>query len=333
MKGSEIRWAIMGAGRIAHKFAADLALVKDARLVAVGSRSMEKAMSFAQQYNIPRYYASYEELVHDDEVDVVYVATPHSHHHENTLLCLENGKAVLCEKAFAVNTRQASEMIALAREKKLFLMEALWTKFLPHYNKTMELLRQDITGEVQSVLINFGFRPPDPVPQRLFDPALAGGTILDIGIYNVFMAMSVLGKPDIIDAHMTPSAQGVDEQCAILFRYNRGAMAQLFSSFTTNLPTEAEISGPKGRIRLTHRFYAPESTIEFYPGRPDTRQQIDFDKVSEGFGYQYEAMHVGECLREGRTESPVMTHQDTLELMEVLDEVRRKAGVVYEGES
>jgi predicted dehydrogenase len=324
-----IRWGILGAGKIARKFASDLALVEGAELIAVGSREKQKAQSFAKDFNIPHTHGSYEGLVKDTGVDVIYVATPHSHHYEHTRLCLESNKAVLCEKAFAVNSEQAREMISLARSKKVFLMEALWTKFLPHYKRLRQLLEQDVTGGVESVLINFGFRPEEPVSQRLFDPALAGGTILDIGIYNVFMAMSVLGKPDHIDAHMTPAATGIDSQCAVLFRYKNGAMAQLFSSFTTHLPTEAEISGPKGRIKLTHRFYAPESTIEFYPGRPDTKTMIAFENESMGFGYQHEARHVVECLEKSLTESPVMTHNDTLELMEVLDEIRKKAGIRY----
>ena len=324
-----IRWGILGAGGIAHKFAADLALVENTKLVAVASRSAERAAAFANQYQIPKHYGDYESLVADNEVDVVYIATPHSHHYENTLMCFDYNKAVLCEKAFAVNTKQAKEMIRIAREKEVFLMEALWTKFLPHYNKLQTLLQSKVTGDIHSVLINFGFKPKQPVPERLFDPALAGGTVLDIGIYNVFMAMTALGKPDHIDAHMTPAASGVDAQCAVLFRYNSGAMAQLFSSFTTDLPTEAEISGPLGRIRLTHRFYAPESTIEFYPGRPDTRELVQFEDERLGFGYQHEAKHVVECLQNGLTESPVMTHQDTIDLMEVLDEIRAKAGIYY----
>lgn len=324
-----IRWGILGAGKIARKFASDLALVERSELVAVGSRDRQKAQDFAKDFNIPHIHGSYEDLVNNAEVDVIYVATPHSHHYEHTKLCLENNKAVLCEKAFAVNAGEAREMISLARSKKIFLMEALWTRFLPHYRRLRQLLDEDVTGGVESVLINFGFRPEEPVSQRLFDPALAGGTILDIGIYNVFMAMSVLGKPDHIDASMTPAATGIDAQCAVLFRYRSGAMAQLFSSFTTHLPTEAEISGPKGRIKLTHRFYAPESTIEFYPGRPDTKTMIAFENESVGFGYQHEARHVVECLEKGLTESPEMTHGDTLELMEVLDEIRRKAGIRY----
>lgn len=319
----------MGLGNIAKKFASDLASVKNAELVAVGSRNIEKAKSFASEFSAPVFYGDYESLVQDKNVDVIYIATPHSHHHENTLLCLNNDKAVLCEKAFAVNSRQTIEMIDLAKEKKIFLMEALWTKFSPQYKRLMEILKEKRLGDIKSVLIDFGFRPHTPVPARLFDPALAGGTILDIGIYNVFMAMSVLGRPDEIEAHMTPAPTGIDEQCSVLFKYNNGAIAQLFSSFVSHLPTEANISGTEGRIKLTNRFYAPESTIEYYPERIDSQTLIEIKKKYEGHGYQYEAEHVGECLLKGLSESPEIPFAETLERMEVLDEIRRKAGIVY----
>ena len=209
-------------------------------------------------------------------------------------------------------------------------MEALWTKFLPHYNKVLEMIRNGELGELKSVLVNFGFAPTPPIADRIFDPALGGGTLLDIGIYNVFMALSVLGKPDHIDAWMTKASTGVDEQCAITFRYNNGAIAQLFSTFASNLATEADINGTKGRIRLTSRFYEPSTQIEFYPGRVDTRNIIPYDK-EPGWGYQYEIRHVQECLRKGLTESPVMTHADSLLLMETLDAVRAKAGICLSG--
>lgn len=192
----------------------------------------------------------------------------------------------------------------------------------------MEMTGAGKLGEIKNVLINFGFIPLEPVADRLFNPALGGGTLLDIGIYNVFYALSVLGKPDHTEAHMTPAYTGVDEQCAILFRYNNGAVAQLFSSYSTHLATEADISGSKGRVRLTHRFYTPDTTIEFYPGRADTKTVVPV-QPTEGFGYHYEARHVGECLRKGLTESPVMTHADTLLLMETMDEIREKAGIRY----
>jgi predicted dehydrogenase len=207
-------------------------------------------------------------------------------------------------------------------------MEALWTKFLPHYRKMQDLIAEAALGEIRSVLLNFGFIPQSPVPQRLFDPALGGGTMLDIGIYNVFMALSVLGRPDEVEASMTPAGTGIDEQCAVFFKYKNAALAQLFSSFSSNLATEADINGTKGRIRLTHRFYAPGTAIEFYPGRPDSKQLIPYEK-EPGTGYQHEARHVGECLRKGLTESPVMTFADSLLLMETLDRIRNAAGIRY----
>ena len=327
-----IRWGILGAGRIARKFAADLQLVDDAVLTAVGSRSKESADAFADEFNIPNRHSSYASLVNDPEVDVIYIATPHNLHHENTLLCLHHGKAVLCEKPFAINSRQAAEMIALAKEKGIFLMDALWTRFHPHYHKLQQLLEEKLLGDIKAVLINFGFKATAPIPARLFDPVLGGGTILDIGIYNVFMAMTVLGKPDGIQATITPATTGVDEQCAILFTYKNGALAQLFSTFSSNLGTEADICGTEGRIRLTTRFYEPSTTIEYYPERVDSRQVIPVEK-EQGFGYQYEARHVNECLKKGLTESPVLTHALTLELMQTLDEIRHIAGVHYAGDA
>jgi predicted dehydrogenase len=323
-----IRWGILGTGRIARKFASDLKLVENAELIAIGSRGKESADEFNKEFPVKYCHYSYLDLVQNPEVDVIYVATPHNLHYENTLLCLQHNKAVLCEKPFAMNSRQAIEMIEKAREKKLFLMEALWTKFHPHYIKMQEMVGQGLLGEIKAVLVNFGFKPIAPIPARLFDPALGGGTVMDIGIYNVFIAMSILGKPDAIDAVITPALTGVDEQCAILFRYKSGAMAQLFSTFSSNLATEADICGTEGRIRLTSRFYEPSSTVEFYADRVDSRQIIQVEKEA-GFGYQYEARHVNDCLRKGLMESPVVSFADTLLLMETLDKIRKIAGIHY----
>ena len=328
MNGSKIRWGILGCGRIARKFAADLRLVADAELTAIASRNKETLELFAKDFPCRHLHNSYESLAANNEVDVIYVATPHSHHYEHTILCLNHDKAVLCEKAFAINTRQAKEMIKIAKERKVFLMEALWTKFLPHYKKLQELLEQKALGDIKSVLVNFGFKTTDQSPKRLFDPLLGGGTLLDIGVYNVFMAMSVLGEPDAIEATMTPSPTGVDEQIAVLFKYNSGAMAQLFSSFVTNLPIQAEINGTEGNITLTTRFYEPSATIQLYRQMPGEEEIIAVQKEA-GFGYQYEARHVNECLKNGLTESPVMTHADTLLLMEMLDRIRNKARIEY----
>lgn len=323
-----IRWGILGCGRIARKFAADLALVGDAKLTAVAARQLENAKAFANDFPASYVHGSYDELVSNPEVDVIYIASPHALHHEHTLLCLNHKKAVLCEKAFALNFRQAKEMVEVSRNNQVFLMEALWSKFLPQYQKLQELISAGELGEIKSVLVNFGFIPPAPAPPRLFDPALGGGSLLDIGIYNVFLALSVLGRPDIIEASMTPSPEGVDEQCAALFKYKSGAMAQLFSSLSSDLGTDADISGTKSRIRLTARFYAPSATVELFTGREDSKKIIPVSKES-GSGYQYEARHVGECLRKGLIESPVMSHADSLLIMETMDRIRAAAGIQY----
>ncbi len=323
-----IRWGILGCGRIARKFASDLQYVEGAKLIAVGSRQQATADAFAAEFPAAYRHDSYEALAENPEVDVIYIASPHALHHEHTLMCLERKKAVLCEKALALNSKQVNEMIDKARKEKIFLMEALWTKFLPHYQKVQELVAAGELGDIRSMLVNFGFIPQPPVPERLLDPALGGGTMLDIGIYNVFITLSILGRPDEIEATMDPALTGIDKQCAVLFKYKNGALAQLFSSFSSNLATEADINGSKSRIRLAHRFYEPSTTIEFYPGKADKKQLLPFTK-EPGTGYQYEARHVSECLQKGLTESPVMTFADSLLLMETLDRVRKAAGIRY----
>jgi predicted dehydrogenase len=328
MKKQKINWGIIGCGRIAHKFADDLKWAKNARLTAVASRDLNKAKQFSKEFNVKTSYGSYEELATSKEIDVVYIATPHSLHYENTLLCLEHGKAVLCEKPFAINSRQSMEMIALAKQKQVFLMEAVWTKFLPHYQKTLELIQRGKLGEIKSVIANFGFQPWQDAPERLLDPALGGGSLLDIGIYNVFMALTILGKPDEIQAKMVPGKLGIDEQCAIQFMYQNGAMAQLFSSLSTNLPTEVLVSGTKSFLKLSSRFYEPSSQLTLHKTVTDPGKHIHVKK-RKGIGYWHEAKHVGDCIEQGLTESPVMSHADTILLMQTLDEVRRIVGLRY----
>jgi predicted dehydrogenase len=327
-----IRWGILGCGRIARKFASDLTLVEGAELSAVAARNFENARAFANEFPARHVHGSYEDLVSNPDVDVIYIASPHALHHEQTLLCLNHQKAVLCEKAFALNLRQAKEMVAVSRNRKVFLMEALWSKFLPQYQKVQELIATGELGDIKSILVNFGFIPQPPVPPRLYDPALGGGSLLDIGIYNVFLVLSILGRPDIIEASMTPSPEGVDEQCVSLFKYKNGAMAQLFSSLLSNLGTDADINGTQSRVRLTARFYAPSATIELYRGREDSREIIPVHKEG-GAGYQYEARHVGECLRKGLIESPVMSHNDSLLIMETMDRIRLAAGIHYSADN
>jgi predicted dehydrogenase len=236
---------------------------------------------------------------------------------------------VLCEKAFAINSKQAEEMVELARSKRVFLMEALWTRFLPHYLKVRDMIGNGELGDLKGVIANFGFKPQEPVPQRLFDPALGGGALLDIGIYPVFLAQSLLGVPDEITAHMNPAPTGVDEQCSIQFKYKNGKSANLFATLASNLETDADVFGTEGRIRLTSRFYEPSATIQYYPGHVDSRILVPLER-EPGFGYQHEARHVGECLRQGLIESPVWGFEDTLGLMKTLDRIRLAMDLVYE---
>ncbi len=324
-----IRWGILACGRIAKKFAADLRLVEDATLAAVASRDIDRAREFVKEYPAKKVYGSYEELVADPEVDVVYIASPHSHHHQHTLLCLHHGKAVLCEKAFAINSREAGEMVQLARSKNLFLMEAFWTRFLPHYLKLREFIDEGKLGTLKGVIANFGFRPPENPVARLFTPALGGGTLLDIGVYNIFIAQSILGVPDRIKASMATSETGVDEQCAIIFEYNNGRMASLFSSFCAHLETDADVFGTEGRLRLTSRFNEPIPSLLYYPGFADSRTPIPVWKEEGGWGYQHEIRHVHACLNKGLTESPVHGLDTTLSLMQTMDRVRNEMGLVY----
>src|SRR5712672_1991898 len=219
-----IRWGILGCGKIARKFAAEIRFVKNAELIAVGAREQAIADAFAKDFPVKYKHHSYQSLAENQEVDAIYVATPHSFHHEHTLLCLRQGKAVLCEKAFAMNLGQAKEMIGMARQQKVFLMEAFWTKFLPHYQLAKSMITEGKIGKVQSVITNFGFIPAPPVAPRLYDPQLGGGSLLDIGVYPVFHALDILGRPDDMEAKITPSDQWTDSQCAIQFHYRDGAL-------------------------------------------------------------------------------------------------------------
>lgn len=324
----KIRWGILGCGRIARKFAADLKLVADAELIALGARELSTAQNFAKDFPAKHIHGSYEALVSNPEVDVIYIATPHALHHQHSMLCLQHKKAVLCEKAFAINFKQASEMIVFAKAQNTFIMEAFWTRLLPHYVKAKQLIAEGKIGKIKYFYGEFGFKPVEPVAPRLYDPALGGGALLDIGVYPVFMALDLLGKPDSIDAVMTPASTGVDEQCAIRFHYNNGAIANLFCTLASNLASGGDIGGTEGRIRFTHRMHGPTTQVEYYPGIVDTREIISFEKA-QGNGYEYEIRHVNECLQNNLKESPVLTHAFTLLLMQTLDVIRAKAGIRY----
>jgi predicted dehydrogenase len=323
----KIRWGILGCGKIAAKFASDLKLVEDGELVAVASRDKANAETFAARFGATKIFTDYEAFAQSTEFDVVYVATPHGMHYEHVMLCLRHGKAVLCEKAFALNLHQVREMVALARSRKVFLMEAFWTKFLPQYQEVIRIIESGKIGTVKMIQADFGFRAPAPLAQRLYDPALGGGALLDIGIYPVFLTQSILGKPVDVHAMITPYNTGVDEQCVITMKFAGGALAVLSSTFAVETPVEAMIAGTEGYIRMNNRFHNAIGHVELVMGR-DQKTPVSVHR-EEGFGYQFEARHVNECLRKGLTESPVMSHADSLLLMETLDRIRQVCGIRY----
>src|SRR5215211_5790497 len=266
---SKLRWGILGTGRIAGIFAEGLQSVEDAELVAVGSRTDAVAQAFGRRFGAARSHASYAALANDPDVDVIYVATPHTLHRENTLLCLAAGKPVLCEKPFAINAGEATEMIAAARERGLFLMEAMWTRFLPHIVRLRELLAAGTIGEVRMLKANFCFRTDFNPRGRLFDPALGGGGLLDVGIYPVSLASMILGPPERIVSMAELGATGVDEQAALLFGYPAGQLAVLTAATRTSTPHEALICGTAGQIRILHPWWAPSRMTLMLPDQPD----------------------------------------------------------------
>lgn len=324
------RWGILGPGRIAHQFAADFKFLPDAELVAVGSRSRENAEAFGAQYHIPHRHASYEALAADPEVDIVYVATPHIFHHRNSLLCLEHGKAVLCEKAFTINAREAEQLIAFARRKGLFLMEAMWTRFQPALVRLRELLAANVIGEVRILRGELAFRAPFDPTNRLFDPALGGGALLDLGIYPLALTAMVLGaNPVNIRGVADIGSTGVDEQCAFILQYTGGRLASLFAAVRTDAPGGAMLLGSKGRIEIHGPLYRPEGLSVIPAGRESEYIATPY----QGHGYHYEAREVMHCLDAGKTESTVMPLDESLALMRMMDTLRQQWNMRYPGEA
>ncbi|MCX2679327.1 Gfo/Idh/MocA family oxidoreductase [Galbibacter sp. EGI 63066] len=321
----KIKWGILAPGRIAQSFAQDLLSINDAELHAVASRDLKKAEAFNQTYQGQVAYGDYQSLMKDPLVDAIYIATPHAFHKTYTLDCLEHGKAVLCEKPLGLNSAEVEEMLQKAKEKNVLLMEALWTYFLPHYQHLLDFLKKGSYGKVLSVEADFGFyRDFDP-NGRLFDKKLGGGSLLDIGIYPIFAALSILGMPDEIKAKATFFKSGADSSCDMEFNYKNGAIAKLKSTLLKETPTTAVITCEKGSIKLNTQFHRPTSIcFTDASGKEDT---IDFGVTTKG--YNYETMHFNELIRDGKTESPIMPHEFSRKLMQLMDEVKEIIGLRY----
>jgi len=324
-----IRWGIVGTGGIAAAFAGDLQLMPDASLAAVGSRSQASADEFGDRFDVPQRHASYDALVNDPAVDAVYVATPHPGHYDAAMAAIEAGKAVLVEKPFTLNAKEAQSLIEAARSRHVFLMEAMWSRFLPPFARVRELLAAGALGDVRVVIADHNqWFPRDP-SHRLFDPALGGGALLDLGVYPVSFASMVFGAPTRVTAVSTRAFTGVDATTSAILQYDDGAHAVVTTSLEVAGPTGAVIVGTDARIQFEGTFYAP--TPFSLIGRDGTVLER-FDEPVQGRGMGGEAAEVMQCMRAGALESEVLPLDETLAIMDTLDEIRRQIGLAYPGE-
>ena len=322
------RWGVIGLGKIARKFATDLRTLPNARLYAVASSSQERADAFAAEFGCEQAFDSYEALAQCPEIDIVYIATPHVQHYDCTLLCLHNKKAVLCEKPFAMSSLQAQEMVATARKNQVFLMEALWSFFIPGVAAALKMAREGAVGPIHSLKSDFGFYSPYKPESRLFNPQLGGGALLDIGIYPALLSLAVFGKPAEADmlASATFTRDGVDESCAFLMKYPDNRLSISHATIAANTPVEATLYGSEGMIHLHTRWHhTPKVTVTRFDEAEPQVYEFPFD----GWGYQFEAAHVMDCLDAGRTESDIVPLAFTLDLNWCLEVLLEKMGVKY----
>ncbi len=323
-----IRWGVCGAGGIARQFARALKGLPEARLAAVASRSTEKAAAFAGEFGFIRAHGDYAALAADPEVDAVYVATPHPFHLACARLMLEAGKAVLCEKPLTVNAGEAEQLVACARANRTFLMEAMWTRFLPPVRQAVEWLRAGKIGELRLLSADFGFRCSWNPQGRLLNPELGGGALLDVGVYTIALASLIFGRSPVEIATLTHRGEtGVDEQSALLFGYPGGALAQLFCAVRTLTPQGARLDGTEGRITIPDFWHCTKATLEVYGGATQT-----FEHTHRVNGYEHEATEVMRCLRAGERESPLMLLDESIAIQRTMDEIRQRWGLRYPGE-
>ncbi len=316
-------WGILGLGRIANRFASDLVTLSEAKIAAVASRSEGKAVAFAKKFGATKYYTDYSSLVADPDVDVVYVATPNTLHREHTLLCLENGKAVLCEKPLAVNERQVLDMVKSAEKNGLFLMEGVWTRCLPVIKHVRKWLNEKLIGEVRMLFADFGFRIMFNPEDRHVNINLAGGALLDVGVYTLALAQMVFGdSPEKIFASSFIGETEVDDQTGLLLRYNGGGLALLSAAIQTNTIQEARIYGTEGSIHIPPIFWRPTSAVLQINNK-------DPLKISGESSMGYEAAEVMSCIKTGKKESPQMTLKESIATARIMDEARRQIGLIY----
>jgi len=322
------RWGILGTGAIARQFVEGLGELPEAEVLAVGSRSEASAEKFAEDRDIPRRYGTYEDLAADPDVDIVYVATPHPFHAGNVELCLGAGKAVLCEKPFTVNAAEAERVIGLARERGLFLMEGMWTRFFPLMGELRRLLSAGVIGEPRMLTADFGFRDEFDPRSRKFDPGLGGGALLDVGVYCISLASSLFGRPSEVAGAGHLGQTGVDEQSAAILVHDGGRLSVLCFATRTGTPQEATVMGTEGYVKIHSNWWRPRAMTLHRPGEKEELVEASIT----GNGFNYEAAEVMRCLDEGMTESNVMPLDETLSVMRTMDGIRAAWGLRYPSE-
>ncbi len=325
MTTQTIKWGIMGPGGIARAFASDLKTVDGAELVAVASKSKERAEAFASEFGIPQAYDDYETFVREAGADIVYIGTLHPSHKELMLLCLKAGVAVLCEKPFAMNAGEAEEVASVAKANGTFVMEAMWTRFLPPIAQTRAWIAEGRIGETKALTANFGFDIGWRPESRLLDKKLGGGALLDAGVYPVSFASMIFGaQPERIHSSAYIGETGVDERFAALFEYDGGRTAQLSGGVRLNMSNEAYVYGSAGYIHLPNFLFGRSATLHVPQAEP-----VRFEDDRAEQGYRFEAMEAMRCLREGRVESAIMPLGETVDILRTMDRLREQWGLEY----
>ncbi len=321
---TKIKWGIVGPGKIATSFAEDLELVQDAEVTAVASRNLERAQQFADKFNIPNAFGSYEELFNSDVVDIVYVATPHNFHKDLSIQAIKSGKHVLCEKPLGVNRAEVEEIVAASKANQVFMMEGLWSRFNPSIQKAKQMVDDGTIGDVGYLHADFAFYGLDRgLNSRLLNPELASGSLLDIGIYPVFLAYLILGMPKEIMAKSNFLDNGTELQTSMLFHYD-SAQAVLYSGLTSASKMEAEISGSKGEIFIHPTWHQADGCSLLKDGNTE-----EFNLPRQGNGFVYEIKEVHQCLKANKLQSDLWSHQNSLDLAELLDTIREKCGITF----
>lgn len=320
----KIKWGILGCGKIAHKFAYDLKHSHTGYLYACASRDASKAKSFAQHFGASQYFDNYESLVNCKELDAVYIATPHSLHFDHCQLCINAHKHVMCEKPITTNADNTQYLYELAKRKKVLLMEAMWTAFLPAIAEVKRRTSENSIGQIRYITADFGFKSSFDKESRLYNKNLAGGTLLDIGIYPLFITLYLLGYPDDIVATATMSPTGVDEECTMMVKYKNGTTAALYSSVTTQTDTKCEIFGTEGKILIPDRFHGQSG---YHIVTQSENKWVEAGKI--GYGYYHEIEHFNKCIKQNLNESPVMTAQISISLAKMMDKVKLQLGLTY----